>query len=226
MTFESVLDILKKFNPISIFLYGSQANGSVNSKSDYEIGVVFEDARVVSRKELVQNIKDKSYSIFPFKLNELKTYTIDTPFQKKIYITSLILGNAKTIFGEKIIENLQLPKITKYDLLMDVSFNLGYAISSVRTMKCGYTELANEMLFKSMFFATRDYIYYKTGEFVCGYDKIYETSKQINIPEEYMELIEWAYNIRKEKVSWIDEKFYFKNISYINKFIIESMENG
>ena len=67
-------------------------------------------------------------------------------------MASLICGNAKTIYGKKIIENLKPPKISKQDLLMDTSFVLGYALSAVRLMKENVKDLANEFFYKSMFF--------------------------------------------------------------------------
>lgn len=45
MKINEVIDILKDFKPVSIFVYGSQANNSLNSKSDYEVGVIFENEK-------------------------------------------------------------------------------------------------------------------------------------------------------------------------------------
>lgn len=219
---EKIIEILKSFNPFSIFIYGSQA--SQNSKSDYEIGVIFNDDSYVSRKEIKTKIANSNYNIFPFKLTDIKNHTIDTPFQKNIYITSLINGNAKTIYGKKLIETLELPKISKCDLLMDTSFNLGYALSAVRLMKENILDLANEFLYKSMFYATRNLFYSKYQILLTGYNTIFEQSKKLNLPEEYQELLNIGNKLRNEEITEIDSSIYFKSISYINKFVIPLIE--
>jgi hypothetical protein len=222
---KEVIEILKSFNPISIFVYGSQANGSQNSKSDYEIGIIFNEDCYISRQEIKTKILNSNYNVFPFKLSEIQNHTIDTPFQKNIYIASLIYGNAKTIYGQKIIENLELPKISKQDLLMDTSFNLGYALSAVRLMKENMKDLANELLYKSMFYATRNLFYAKYKILLIGYTNIFEQSKKLDIPVEYMDLLNVGNKLRAEESIQVDSSLYFKNISYINKFIIPSIEN-
>lgn len=224
MNISKIIEKLKTFNPLSIFVYGSHANKSTNKKSDYEIGVIFNDEDFVNHSTLKKAIPCKKYSIFPFKKTELLNHAIDTPFQKKLYITSLICGNAITLFGNKIIENLKVPPITIYDLLMDTSFNLGYALSAVRLMKSGNINLANEFLYKSTFYATRNLIYFKNKKLINGYNNIYQESKLLNLPNEYNNLIEIAFKLRNNKINKIDKDIYFKNISYINKFIIPTLE--
>lgn len=222
---KDILETLKTFEPLSIFIYGSQANQSQNLKSDFEIGIIFDDANYISRKEIKNKISNENYNIFPFKLNELKSFNIDTPFQKNIYIASLINGNAKTIYGKKIIENLKCPKISKKDLLMDTSFNLGYALTAVRLMKEKVYDLAYELLYKSLFFATRNLIYVKTKILLSGYVNIYKESKNICIPNEFRELLDMGIQLRNNQLLKIDESLFYRNISYINKFVIPSIEN-
>lgn len=225
MILSEVIDKLKAFNPVSIFLYGSQANGSINSKSDYEMGIIFQDEKYIGRSDVKKVVQDNQFSIYPFKINELKNYQIDTPFQKNIYIASLILGNAKTIYGEKIIENLPFPQITVNDLIMDTSFNLGYALTSVRVFKKNDKDLANELMYKSMFYSTRNLIFYKTKNLVIGYNNIYNYAMNLDIPQEYKEILEIGYKIRNEMETEIDSSIYFKNITYINKYIIPTFLN-
>lgn len=226
MNLNKVIEILKTFKPLSIFLYGSQANNSTNKKSDYEIGVIFNEEDYVSRSTIKKEVPWKKFSIFPFNKAELLNYSIDTPFQKKIYIASLICGNAYTLYGDKIIENLEVPEITIHDLLMDTSFNLGYALSSVRLMKSGHINLANEFLYKSMFYATRNLIYLKNGKLISGYNNIYLESKYLNLPNEYNDLLEIGFKLRNGNLKKINISLYFKNISYINRFIIPTLEES
>ncbi len=224
MNLEYVVEILKTFSPISIFLYGSQATKDTNIKSDYEVGIIFDDNNYVTRATIKEQVPENKFSIFPFKKSAILSGNIDTPFQKSIFLNTLTLGSAKTIFGEKVIENLHCPEITKYDLLMDTSFNLGYALSSVQVMKQKNIHLANEMLYKSAFYATRNLIFYKTKILAIGYSKIYQESKRINLPEEYTRLLDVCISLRENPNTEIDTSLYFKNVSFINQFVIPEIE--
>lgn len=226
MNLVTVIETLKTFKPISIFLYGSQATNTQNKNSDYEIGVVFKDDEYVARSEIKEKIPNKKFSIFPFKLGNLQNHSIDTPFQKEIYILSLISGNAYTIFGEKIIENLTKPKTTNHHLLMDSSFDLGTALSAVMAFKNKNVKLANELMYKSLFYATRNLIYFKTKKLIVGYNNIYKEAKVLNLPEEYNQLLTAGYELRNGIRKKIDKNLYFQNISYINKFIIPTIEKS
>ena len=220
MKIEEAVEKLAAFKPKSIFLYGSQAVGETNSSSDYEIGVVFDEENYVGRVVLRQQVPDEKFAIFPFKKEELETYNIDTPFQKNIYIAAMIMGGAKTVFGEKIVESLPVPKISTMDLLMDCSFLLGRALSAVIVAKENHLRLANEMLYKSAFFATRNLIFSKTGKLINGYNNIFDQAKLLDLPEEYKNLLQLCADLRSEKTTDVDTSWYYKNISYINKYII------
>ncbi len=217
-------EIESNFNPYSIFLYGSAATSTFNSKSDYEIGVIFKSDNYISRKQIKEIIPQNNYSIFPFKLEEMFAYDIDTPFQKEIYIASLIKGGARTIKGKDVFRELKVPIITKDCLLEDVYFNKGLALSAVKIFKNGNTELANEQFYKSCFYVTRDLIYSKQNYLCITYEDIYLKSKEIDIPEEYSVLLDLAYDLRTEKKSFIDSTMYFKNISFINKYIVKELK--
>ena len=221
-----ILEKLKKYNPKSIFVYGSKATNSCNSKSDYEIGVIFDEKNYVSKTKINNDIKNKNFSIFPFRYNELINYDIDTPFEKNIYIGSLICGGAKTIYGEQIIENLPFPNISYLDLLFDSHFSLGKALCSYKIFKAGNISLSCELLYKSVFFATRNLIYSKTKKLVVEYNNIYAESKKLDIPDEYKKLLDISFDLRNEKINQCEEMFYFKAISYINKFIIPTIKNS
>lgn len=226
---KEVLALIKKayvkFKPISVFLYGSHATDTTNSQSDYEIGFVFKDSNYVNRCLLKDFINNKAISAFPFKHDELLTYQIDTPFEKYIYIASLISGGAKTLFGEKVIENLKSPKIEKINLVKDTCFNLGVALSAVQIFKEGNVKLANSMLYKSCFYSLRNLIIHKNKIIINGYENIYNFGKTLPLPNEYTALLDNCYRLRKEEISEIDSNFYYKNISFINRFILNELES-
>ena len=221
MNLDKVVDIIAEtFKPYSIFLYGSKATMSDNNWSDCEIGVIFEDAKYISRQEIANLIKDDNYSIFPFKLSEITNYMIDTPFQKEIYLKSLIDGGAKTLYGVTVIEKMEAPNITREHLLADVNFNLGRALAAVKIFKSGNYELANEFLYKSCLYSTRNYIYYKQKKMCITYEEIFSVAIQLDELNEFKYLLEVSLDLRYNHEKIIDEKFYYKNITYINKFIL------
>lgn len=221
MKLENVINLIaEKFKPHSIFLYGSKATDSDNKYSDYEIGVIFDDKKSISRQEIDEIVMDGNYSIFSFKLSEIVNYKIDIPFQKEIYLNTLINGGAKTLYGEPVLEKLRPPKITRDNLLADINFNLGVALSSVRVYKSGDYILANELLYKSYFYATRDYIYYKLKKLCITYNEIYSIAIELDELKDFKDLLELCYNLRCNVDKTIDNKYYYKNISYINKFIL------
>lgn len=226
MNLENTIEILTSFKPLSIFVYGSQANNTQNKQSDFEIGIIFKDNEYVHRAAIKAKINDDNFNVFPFKLSELQNYTIDTPFQKNIYIASLINGNATTVYGKKIIENLPSPTITNNDLLMDSCFNLGCALSAVKVYKTGNLELANELMYKSVFYATRNLIYLQCNKLISGYNNIYEEAKNLNLPYEFKELLNICQQLRNNKISDnINPGFYFRNVSYINHYVIPEIQS-
>jgi hypothetical protein len=77
-----------------------------------------------------------------------------------------------------------------------------------------------------MFFATRNLYYSKNNILLSGYINIFEASKQLDIPEEYKYLLDIGNKIRTEQLDEIDISLFFKNISYINKFVIPTIENS
>lgn len=225
MKLEDVINlIVNKFEPYSIFLYGSKATNTDNVFSDYEIGIIFEDNKYKSRLEIKDLIKDIKYSIFPFKLSEVTQCLMDTPFQKEIYLNVLTRGGAKTIYGVSVLENLIPPQITKENLLADITFNLGIALSAVRVYKTNNNLLASELLYKSCFYATRDYIYYKFKKLCITYEEIYEFAISLDELKEFKELLQVAYDSRLTINNVIEEKYYYENISYINKFILVKLQ--
>ena len=84
MNLVTVIETLKTFKPISIFLYGSQASNTQNKNSDYEIGVVFKDDEYVARSEIKVKIPNKKFSIFPFKLGNLQNHSFESHSPKNI----------------------------------------------------------------------------------------------------------------------------------------------
>ena len=91
-TLERAIDFSKQFSPFSVILYGSQATGEATLNSDYEVGLIFEDDKYVSSREIRAKKEFDGVSIYPFKLSGLKDYTLDTPFPKKLFIHYLIEG--------------------------------------------------------------------------------------------------------------------------------------
>ncbi len=213
---QIISDLLKFTNAKSIFLYGSRARADFYSESDYEIGVLMEKNKYVSRTEIKDYLKTKEVNIFPFIYEDFIAGKADTPFQKSIYMRQIIEAG-RTLAGEKIIENLKPPAISMLDIIQDVRFNLGYALAATHSYRNGDNATASLHLAKSCLFGTRDYIIFKIQEFPISYDEIINASNKLDLGEN-KELPIYAYKLRKQEVN-LDEAILFKNISYLNQFI-------
>jgi predicted nucleotidyltransferase len=215
---NEVLDIIEnQFKPVSIFLYGSRARTDAKEDSDYEIGVLLESGKYVGRTELRKAIGNKkAFSLYPFKFEEFVKYNPDTPFNKNIYVYEL-LTSAKTLRGQKIIENLAKPEITNLDLLQDAQFNLGRALTATVVARDGHIASATWTFYKSCLFGLRDLIFFETGNLARTYEEILEQGLAL-VSDEYKPLIQSAYDARQGKE--IDTNYFFKNISFLNQFVI------
>ena len=209
-------ELLKFTNAKSVFLYGSRARTDSYIKSDYEIGVLMTKESYVSRTEIKNRFNEGGFNIFPFYYEDFIAGHPDTPFQKSIYMHEIVKAG-KTLAGEKVVENLKPPKIRLLDLIQDVRFNLGYALAATHSYRNGDGATASFHFFKSCIFGTRDYIVLKTNNFLISYDDIINASKKLDL-QEYKDLPEYAFQIRKRDVD-IDDAKLFQNISYLNKFI-------
>ena len=218
--------IEKATAPDSIFLYGSQANGDTNAESDWEIGCLFED-NYKSRSTLKELLEKefqgstRKFSVFPFKLADFKNYQPDTPFQKNIYMTVLLSGGAKTLAGAKRVEELPPPPLTKQDFIEDAFFNLGVAFSATQT---GDLKTSDKAFCRSCLYATAALVWLKTGKLLYGFNHIYQASLPLDIPPEYRNLIKAAIDIRNGAKAQPNTQNYYKNISYINKYVLSELK--
>lgn len=214
---QKLIDELLSFtNAKSIFLYGSRARTDFYNESDYEIGVLMDSKKYVSRGEIKTKFNLKGINIFPFYYDDFIKYDPDTPFVKSIYIREIIEAG-KTLAGEKVIENLKPPEIKLLDVIQDLRFNLGYSLAATHSHREGDFINASLHLAKSCLFGTRDYIILKLKKFPISFDEIVESSKSLNL-EDYSNLPRYARGLRKGEEK-INEQNLFKNISYLNKFI-------
>lgn len=214
---QKIIDDLLKFTDAkSIFLYGSRARTDFYNESDYEIGVLMEKDKYISRSEIKDKFNLKSINIFPFHYEEFIVYNPDTPFVKSIYMREIIEAG-KTVTGEKVIENLTPPEIKLLDIIQDLRFNLGYSLAATHSYRGGDKINASLHLAKSCLFGTRDYIILKLQKFPISFDEIVELSKNLDL-KEYDDLPSYAHRLRKREEK-MNEHNLFKNISYLNKFV-------
>lgn len=219
---EKILDNIEKAcEPTSIFLYGSRARTDATDNSDYEIGVLIPESKYVGRAVLREAVKDKNVSVFPFKLEQFQSGNPDTPFNKKIYMREVIL-NGRTLRGEKIIENMKAPSIETLEVLADAQFNLGYALASTIAHRDSSPQTANLLFYKSCLFGTRSLVMEKLGKLPATYDEIIAEAENLDLGE-YTSLVNGAYQARQ--TGSYDPVMLFKNISYLNQFIIPAIRS-
>ena len=207
--------ITEKFDPVSIFLYGSRARTDSLSRSDYEIGVLYKRTKKISRTELKEINTNKDVVLYPFEYEDFLAYKIDTPFPENIYFRELIKAG-KTLHGEKVIENLEPPKITTLDLLQRIRFDTGFALAAILSKRNGDEITAATEFPKSCLFGVRCLLILDTKSFPLTYDDIYEQSKKLDLGE-YRDVIEHAFAVRKG--AKIDENLLYRNVSLLNKVI-------
>ena len=208
--------IIETCDPMSVFLYGSRARADFLKRSDFEIGVLIPTDRYVSRSELKKAVGEDGINVYPFRLEDFKNGIIDTPFQKIIYLRELVSAG-KTLYGEKVIENMQLPAVTVFDVVQDLRFNIGYALGALISHRNKDFKTASLEFYKSCLFGTRTLLILKKRKFALSYDEIFSLSKKLNL-DVYADLVKTAYACRIGKVKH-SEMDIFQNISYLNKFI-------
>lgn len=213
----STLQALTRFNPKSVFLYGSRSRKDFTPDSDYEIGVIFDDEKYVQRSDIhaaISNLKVKAY---PFKWGELLSGDFGFVFQKSLYLREIIKGG-RTIAGEHLVEQIPPVPITTLDLVQDIRFYIGRALDAMMMFRDGDKELGTEVFSKSCFYSLRGLEILELKVFPLGYDEIYDLSAKVVTDSEYREVIEAARAGRKEgKIPAID--MLFKNISLLDTLI-------
>ena len=209
-------DIYKKFKPVSVFLYGSRARDDFKEDSDFEIGVIQNQKGDIARTDLKEFVRNKSILVYPFVKSELENFSLNTPFQKEIYMYELIKAG-KTLAGAKFIENITSPKIMTVSLIERLGFDLGQALAAVFAFRQKDDVNSSMEFAKSCLFGTRVLEIFELGKFAFTFDEIFELSKEFDL-EDYREVIDHAFWVRKNKTR-PREKLLYKNIEYLNKFI-------
>jgi predicted aspartyl protease len=155
-------------------------------------------------------------------LDDIKNNNLDTPFPKTIYLKELI-ETGKTLFGEKIIENIKSPEIGIIDLIEETSFEIATAMAAVRSYRNGDLISASISL-KSALFGVRILEILKLKKFPYTYDEIFELSKELNLDEEYNQLLKQVMKVRQG--GEIEEKWLFKNITFLNQVVMKEVKKN
>lgn len=213
----ATLQALAKFNPKSVFLYGSRGRGDAKPDSDYEIGVIFDDNKYVQRSDIHAAITDPNVKAYPFKWGELSSGTFGHVFQKSIYLREIIMGG-KTIAGEHLIEQVPPPPITTLDLIQRLRFDIGMALAAILSYRTGDIQTSMEEFSKSCFFGLRCLEILELKTFPVGYEEIYSLSAKLVTEPEYRAVIEAAHAVRGTgKPASMD--ILFDNISLLDTLI-------
>jgi hypothetical protein len=214
---ENVLnDIESLCQPVSTFLYGSRARTDFNEASDFEIGVLIPQEKYVRIHEIRKAIRHKGISVYPFRYEDFISGKIDTPFQKSIFLRSLILSG-RTLRGHKVLENMIAPPIRVIDVVQDLRFHIGVAVYALLSHRHGDTHTATSGYYKSCLFGTRSLEILMLREFPVSYDVIFELSKKLNL-EKYSSLVINSYDLRQGRTT-LDDTNLFKNIAYLSEFV-------
>jgi hypothetical protein len=209
---EKIISALQKYQPKSIFLYGSQGRGDNNASSDYEVTVLFDDNNYTPRSVIHSEIQLPLVRIYPYRIGEFKDETFATTFQKNIFMRELA-ECGRTIYGEKIVEALSRPRITTLDLIQRIRFDLGYALAAVLSHRSGDGPTALEEFSKSCLFGMRCLIILEAKKFAGNYDEIYTVGKKL-LTDKHQKVLDEARQVRKGK-SQISADIIFENIGLL-----------
>lgn len=221
---KKVQKILKKIfeetKPITMFLYGSRARGDFDEESDYEIGIIYKKENKINRSELKEKYGFKGLNLYPFIDEEFKKNSIDTPFPKKIYLWEL-KKSSKILYGENFFEKIKDPKIKIVDLIEATVYETATAMAAVRSFRKKDIESA-KINFRSGLFGVRVLEILKLKKFECSYQDIFDLSKQLKLDKNHNELLERIIDVKNG--GKLDEKYLFKNISFLNKVVMEEVK--
>ncbi len=216
---NTITDIYNVTNPETVFLYGSYARGDNIKESDYEIGILYKDETRVKREDLAKMHTILNLHLYSFPSEEFIKYEAQIPFTKAIYFRELLEKGAITLLGKPILEQIKPPQILISDVLSELSFDKGRALSALLSFRQNDMYSATDHLIKSSFYASRMFLLLERKIFVLRSDKILQQLQACRIGPNHLELIEYILSLRNKKVI-IDLKKIFENISYIN-FIFE-----
>lgn len=181
----------------SVFLYGSRAREDNLPDSDWEIGVVFDQEKYVSRRELA-TLQTDGVVIYPFKYEELIAGIADVPFTRSIWLIELITA-AKTIRGEEVTSKIPLPEITTFDIIADNSFYKARSIDAMIAQREGQSSLARDLFVKSALLGARVLILSQGLQFPKNYPDIVSLATPL-LDEESQAILVRALEVRAQIV--------------------------
>lgn len=194
---KKIKKIIDKYNPKSIFLYGSRARGDYLPESDKEIGV------------LTDKEHNSFNGVFFFSYKDFEKGKIDTPFPVDIYLNELS-KSGKTLYGKKVVENFTPPPVKTISLLERINFDCAIALAAFKNNSPDYFT-------KSALFGVRNLIILEKKTFPLKYEEIEKFAKKINL-EKFSNLPEKAYKTRIGEYD-LKKEDYKKNIAFTNKLI-------
>ncbi len=180
----------------SVFLYGSRARGDYLPDSDWEMGVIFDEEKYISRRELAP-LQADGIVIYPFKYAELTVGIADVPFTRSIWLTELIT-TAKTIGGEEVTNNIPLPEITVFDIIADNSFYKARSLDAMIAQREGHDSLARDLFVKSAFLGARGLLLAEGLQFPKSYLEIVHAATPL-LDTESQTILDRALTIRMNK---------------------------
>lgn len=213
-----IVKSLAQFQPHSIFLYGSRGRGDYRPDSDYEVGVIFDDAGIVSRSLIQQRVQLDSVHIYPFRLSEVMAGRFNNPFPDSIFTRELVEGGGKTIYGPKVVESLAPPPITTLDLVRRIRFDIGCAFEAVLFHREQPSRVATKAATKSCLFGLRLLVILKDGKFPCGYDEIYQAGRSLELDQRQRQTVEGIYLVHSGQGSLTND------LAFNNLFFLGSVE--
>ncbi len=205
----------REAKPISIFIYGSRARSDFKYDSDYELGVIFKRGKRWEHLQLTELHNNPNVNIYPFVLEDLKQYKIDTPFPKAVYLKELVQESV-TIAGDRVIQGLDSPEIKLSDLAEVITFETAYALGALLSTRKNDLFTASIQFTKAIFFAVRALVILESGKFPLTYKEIYEESKKLSfLDDNAKKVINHANDVRSGEP--IQSELVYKSLKFLNQ---------
>ena len=210
---DIVVRELKGYYPVSVFIFGSRARNDNHERSDWEIGVIFDEQYFLSKETLDALVSPpENIHLYPYRYNILLEGKIEAPFPQAMFLTEILL-TGKTIYGKKVVETLPLPLITPTDLLEEINFSLARATDAIVAYQNKNEIVARKLFWKSCLFGTRALILLYLKRFPCDYKEIVELSTKVGTERE-IKIVMRAYQARNQKI-FISVNMLYQNLFYL-----------
>ncbi len=220
---DSVENIYKKTNPLSVFLYGSRAREDHRQNSDFEVGLIYPEKSRVRREDLAAMHTFSNLNLYSFTQESLKKYSIEVPFPKIVFLRELFENGSVVLLGKSLKEIIGPPPVSVSDMFEEVVFNRARSLGSLLSFRNKDVTTATDQIVKACAYALKMYLLLKTKQLFSRYDIVFTHPELIKLEPEYQNTFSRIYEIRMQKKP-LDLNLIFSVMTVIDKKVYEPVK--